>query len=132
RETLQDLARVRPQTNLEVVRCPLERALGGILLVAFHEHVEDLVEEAHRHDLAGLSRRTARLTRLVHPGGQASDAGPVEDLQVAVLRRGRAVDAEPPARGPGEGEPGGQGHGSRSWAMPRSGIATQSGRLFSS
>ena len=90
------------------------------------------MEEAHRHDLAGLGGRTARLTGLVHAGSQAPHPGPVEDLQVAVLGRRRAVDAEPAARRPGQGEAGRLGHGSRSWAMPRSGIATQSGRLFSS
>ena len=132
REAAQDLARVGPETRFEVVGGPFERPLRGFLLVAFHEHVEDLVEEAHRHDLAGLGRRTARLAGLVHPGGQTPDPGPIEDLQVAMLGGGRAVAAEARARGPGEGEPGGQGHGSRSWAMPRSGIATQSGRLFSS
>ena len=132
REAAQDLARVGPETRFEVVGGPLERPLCGLLLVALHEQVEDLVEEAHRHDLAGLGGRTARLAGLVHAGGQAPHPGPVEDLQVAVLGGGRAIHAEPAARRPGQGEAGRLGHGSRSWAMPRSGIATQSGRLFSS
>ena len=82
-ESIQKADAVGAQPGSELGHGGAHGARPPARLVARDQQVADLMEQAHRADLAGLDGRRAACSIKVHPGGQAADPRRIRDDQIA-------------------------------------------------